>query len=90
MSNIWSANSVKLLDVPNPRRLDSSDKEYPYIFLGDEAFSLRTNLINSYSKHSLSVVELLVHCKTSGAGRVVDKTFGIATSRFCGFVDWYE
>lgn len=57
ISNIGRAINSELLDVPNTRHLDSSDKVYPNVFVGDEVFPLKTIFIKAYSKHSLSTAE---------------------------------
>lgn len=57
ISNIGRAIDSELLDVPNTRHLDSSDKDYPNVFVGDEVFPSKTIFMKPYSKHSLSTAE---------------------------------
>ena len=55
----------ELLDDPNPKCLENSDKEYPQVFVGDEALPLKTNLIKRYLKHSRSNAKLPANYGTS-------------------------
>ena len=57
ISKIGRAINSELLDVPNTRHLDSSDKVYPNVFVGDEVFPSKTIFMKPYSKHSLSTAE---------------------------------
>ena len=42
-----------ILSLPEPRRLDGSDKAFPYVFVGDEAFPLKPYLVKPYPRLSL-------------------------------------
>ena len=71
-----------LFQVPPPRYLRGSNKQYPYVFVGDDAFPLRSNLINPYSRNLLGMKERIANYRISRARRIVENAFGIATSRF--------
>ena len=76
ISNIGRTINGELLDVPDTRRLDISDKEYPYIFLGEEALPLRISFIKPYSKHSLSIAESLANNRKLRVRWAVENAFG--------------
>ena len=40
------------LDIPEPKKLPGSQKKTPYVFVGDEAFPLKENMMRPYpGKH---------------------------------------
>ena len=55
---IWgNSNIAKLLDegklgIPGPKSLPNSPKESPFVFLGDEVFSLKSYLMKPYPQRS--------------------------------------
>ena len=70
------------LDLPGPRVLPGTEKAFPYVFVGDDAFPLRCNLIKPYPRGAIQLAESIANYRISRARRIVENAFGIATSRF--------
>ena len=71
-----------LLNLPGPRPITTSGKHLPYVFVGDDAFPLRCNLVKPYPRRALTLSENVANYRISRARRIVENAFGIATSRF--------
>ena len=70
-------NSLKL---PEPRVV--GQYKLPFVFVGDDAFPLRHNLVKPFSRESLDLPKKIANYRISRARRIVENVFGIATSRF--------
>ena len=79
-SNLGIAINDDILNIPPPRMVWR--RELPYVFVGDDAFPLRTNLVKPYSRQSLGLSERIANYRISRARRIVENAVGIATSRF--------
>ena len=81
--HIGYAMNNDLLNLPPPRQISpNSNKRYPYVFTGDEAFPLKTYLVKPYPRSSIGIKERVANYRISRARRVVENAFGIAASRF--------
>ena len=81
-SQFGNAINTGSLNLPPPRRLDSTDTLYPYVFVGDDAFPLKTCLLKPYPGQIMPEPERIANYRISRARRIVENAFGIATSRF--------
>ena len=81
-SNIGYSITNDILSLPPPRRLDESEVLYPYVFLGDDAFPLRTNLIKPYAQTNLDIRKLVANYRICRARRIIENSFGILAARF--------
>ena len=79
-SDLGYAMNNDLLNFPDPR--DMGGKLYPYVFVGDEAFSLKTFLVKPYSRSCIGLKERIYNYRLSRARRIVENVFGICASRF--------
>ena len=70
------------LGLPKPRILPGTTTYFPYVFLGDEAFPLKTYLIKPYARHASGIEEQITNYRISRARRQVENVFGICASRF--------
>lgn len=70
------------LKIPKPRTLPSSDKELPFVFVGDDAFALTENFMKPYSQIGLTPEQRIFNYRLSRARRIVENAFGILVSRF--------
>ena len=70
------------LNLPKPCPLPSSDKEMPFVFVGDDAFQLTNNLMKPYSQIGLSEEQRIFNYRLSRARRIVENAFGILVTRF--------
>ena len=59
-----------------------SQRNLPYIFIGDDAFALKTNMMKPYPFQNLPLDEKIFNYRLSRARRTIENTFGIAASRF--------
>lgn len=82
-SHLGMAINDGALNLPSPRRLDQvSNKLYPYVFVGDDAFPMKPCLLKPYPGQQLSIEERVFNYRLSRARRIVENAFGIATARF--------
>lgn len=73
----------KLLNIPSEECITSSTTTLPYVFVCDDAFSLRTDLMKSYQQASLdSTDKKIYNYRLSRVRRIIENAFGILTSRF--------
>ena len=72
------------LDIPEPCPLPNATDEtdFPYIFVGDEAFPLKVNLQRPYPRRDLHRDERIYNYRLSRARRVVENAFGLLASRW--------
>uniref|UniRef100_A0A1B0DG73 Uncharacterized protein n=1 Tax=Phlebotomus papatasi TaxID=29031 RepID=A0A1B0DG73_PHLPP len=76
----------KKLNIPEPEQLIiGKDIKFPYIFAGDDAFPMRTDLLKPYKPLSgqfLTRDQTVFNYRLSRARRVVENAFGILANRF--------
>lgn len=70
------------LNIPQPRCVTNSKRALEYVFVGDEAFSMRNDLLKPYRQEVLNKERRIFNYRLSRARRVVENTFGIMASRF--------
>ena len=70
------------LDIPDAEPLPGDNRDMPYIFIGDDAFSLRTWLMKPFSARGLPDEERTFNYRLSRARRVVENAFGVIANRF--------
>ena len=70
------------LNLPLPRKPDNSTSNLPYVFIGDEAFVLRKDLLKAFSQKQITNERRIFNYRLSRARRVTENTFGIMASRF--------
>ena len=70
------------LNLPPDRPLNESQTKFPYVFVGDEAFPLKTYLMKPYPKGSIGIKERVANYRLSRARRIVENAFGICATRF--------
>ena len=81
-SKLGFAMDNNLFNLPSPRMIEGTDKYFPYVFVGDEAFPLKKYLIKPYPRSMLGVEERIANYRISRARRQVENVFGICASRF--------
>ncbi|XP_035205207.1 protein ALP1-like isoform X2 [Stegodyphus dumicola] len=74
--------SETLFSFPNPTPLLNSDRVLPFVFVGDEAFPLRKNILRPYPGKFLSNERKIFNYRLSRARRCVENAFGILASRW--------
>lgn len=70
------------LQLPLPNALPGTSDVAPYVFVGDEAFSLRPDLLRPYPGSNLSEKQSVFNFCLSRARRHIENSFGILASRF--------
>lgn len=89
---IWSQTGIckrlkeNKLTIPNPSTLPNTIDEFPYVFIGDEAFPLMENLMKPYPQKEISYDEKIFNYRLCRTRRVVENVFGILASRFRVFL----
>ena len=81
-SNIGHCITNNRLAVPKPKVLRGTTHEFPYIFVADDAFPLRMNIIKPYSETRMEIEKVIANYQISHARRIIEKAFGILTARF--------
>lgn len=73
----------KKLNIPDPENIESSSRCLPYVFVTDDAFPLRTDMLKPYRQADLNNHEKKIfNYRLSRARRLVENAFGILSSRF--------
>lgn len=80
--NIGQAINERRLNLPEGRVLDGTCNKFPYVFVGDEAFPLKSCLIKPYPLNKLDDSKRICNYRISRARRVIENTFDICASRF--------
>ncbi|KAK9887976.1 hypothetical protein WA026_000267 [Henosepilachna vigintioctopunctata] len=75
----------EVLNIPEPASLPKITERFPYVFIGDEAFALRSNLMKPYSQKALTPERFEFNKRLSRARVVVENAFGILAARFAVF-----
>lgn len=71
-----------LLNIPNERQLPGTNIQLPFVFIGDEAFALRSDFMKPFSQKDLNHERKIFNYRLSRARNTVECTFGILASRF--------
>ncbi len=70
------------INIPKPQKVSNSDRDLPYVFIGDEAFALRPDFLKPYPRTKLHKNTRIFNYRLSRARRIVENTFGILAARF--------
>jgi len=70
------------LNVPPFEKLSESSMALPYVFIGDEAFGISTNLMRAYAGRNLSVSKRIFNYRLCRARRYVECSFGILSNKW--------
>lgn len=70
------------LNLPGPSAPRNSSSELPFVFIGDEAFTLRTDFMKPFSQKDLNHDRKIFNYRLSRARRVIENIFGILCARF--------
>lgn len=82
------SNFGKLLDnnkllLPPPRKIHKNvEDEFPFVFVADEAYPLKKNLMRPFARKQLTNSKRIYNYRHSRARRIVECAFGILTKRF--------
>ena len=70
----------KTLCIPEPTMVDGT--LLPYVFIGDEAFELREDLMKPFNASVLNYERRICNYRFSRARRIIENVFGILVARF--------
>lgn len=71
------------LNLPNLNILPGREKNVPYVFVADEAFPLKDNILKPYpGSHEKGSVKRIFNYRLSRARRIVENVFGILSAIF--------
>jgi hypothetical protein len=68
-----------------PTSSDVKGRKLPYVFIGDEAFSLRKDFLKPYNVKQLTRARKIFNCRLSRARRIIENVFCILVARFSIF-----
>lgn len=80
-SDLRQAMDQGRLNFPPPEPLPSSDIMMPYMFVGDDAYPLRLDLMKPYPYRQMDHSQRVLNYRLSRARRVVENAFGILANR---------
>ena len=83
-SSLGYAIDNNMLSIPEPEPINGYDtaKQFPYVFVADDAFQLKNNMVKPYSRCNLDHEKNIFNCRISRARRIIENKFGIAALRF--------
>lgn len=70
------------LSLPAPTKPNNSEKLLPFVFVADEAFTLRKDLLKPFSRKDLNNEKKIFNYRLSRARSKVENAFGILCNRF--------
>lgn len=70
------------LPQPQPLPLDANEVPFPYFFVGDEAFPLKTYLMRPYPRATLTDEKRICNFRLTLGRKTVECAFGMLTSKF--------
>lgn len=70
------------LNIPPSEKLSNSERQLPFVFIGDEAFALRPDFLKPFSQRDLTHDRKIYNYRLSRARRIIENTFGILVARF--------
>ena len=83
-SNSYLGHAIdkNLLNLSKPQKISVSGRILPYVFIGDDAFGLKNNMMKHYLFLNLSPEERIFTYRASRARRVTENAFGVAAPHF--------
>ena len=71
------------LSIPRPRLLpNTTQSPLPFVFVGDETFPLKTNMLRPYPGKNLPEELVIFNYRLSRARRIIENSFGILAARY--------
>ena len=87
-AGIWNKSKLRNkienneLDLPRPKCLPFSCMEVPYVFVGDDAFGLKSYMMKPYAQRGLTLERRIYNYRHSRARRISENLFGILANRW--------
>lgn len=70
------------IHLPPSKPLPGRETPVPYVFVADDAFAARPNVLKPYAQRDLSMVQRVFNYRLSRARRIIENVFGIMSARF--------
>lgn len=70
------------LKLPVPSKVNNTDTYLPYVFVGDEAFALRSDFLKPFNRKQLDNAKRIFNYRLSRSRRIIENVFGILAARF--------
>lgn len=75
--------NANLLHIPPTENISNTSRNMPYVFVADDAFPLRVDMMKPFRQANLNSRERKIYnYRVSRARRIVENAFGILASRF--------
>ncbi|XP_042889101.1 uncharacterized protein LOC122264324 isoform X2 [Penaeus japonicus] len=82
-TSFWKSIDENELPFPKPKPLPGIEHPcVPYVLLGDEAFSLHTNLMRPFSGRQLSITKRVFNYRLNRTRRCVEHAFSLLSSKW--------
>ncbi|KAL0882362.1 hypothetical protein ABMA27_000863 [Loxostege sticticalis] len=81
-TKFWELYQQGRLFLPEASTLPGTSETFPYVFIGDEAFALGTNLMKPYPQNACNSERKKFNYQLSRARSVIECAFGILRSKF--------
>ena len=70
------------LKLPAPSKINNTDTFLPFVFVGDEAFALRSDFLKPFNRKQLDNDKRIFNYRLSRSRRMIENVFGIWAARF--------
>ncbi|KAK5650121.1 hypothetical protein RI129_001150 [Pyrocoelia pectoralis] len=81
-TNVYKKLKNGQLSLPAPIKPKNSEIVLPFVFIGDEAFTLRKKFVKPFSRKALNNEKKIFNYRLSRARSKVENAFGILSNRF--------
>lgn len=81
-SSFYQKLKNEQLFLPAPKKPQNSEKLLPFVFIGDEAFALRSDFLKPFNQRELNNEKKIFNYRLSRARCKVENAFGILSNRF--------
>ena len=81
-SNLGHAIDNNTINRPPASPINSRGKEYPYVFVADDAFQMEPFMLKPFDRLDANVQKKIFNYRLSRARRVIENGFGIAAAKF--------
>ncbi|KAF2883738.1 hypothetical protein ILUMI_22427 [Ignelater luminosus] len=84
VSNRGAIENTKFyeLKLRNPSAAKNGTMQFPWVFIGAEAFSLRKDFLKSFGQRDLQTERKIFNYRLSRARKIIENVFGVMAARF--------